>query len=156
MDPRTSIGHVHLKVSDLDRSVEFYTKVLGFDLTTRMGDQAAFLSFGGYHHHLGLNTWESHGGRPPAPGSVGLYHFAILVPDRKTLARCIKSLNDHEWPIEGAADHGVSEAVYFSDPDGNGIEIYRDRPKNEWPKDAKGDLAMYTRPLDIQGVMKEL
>jgi len=119
-----------------------------------MGNSAAFLSAGGYHHHIGLNTWESQGGSAPAPDSTGLYHLAILMPDRKELARIIKRLNDHAWPIDGTADHGVSEAVYLKDPDGNGIEIYVDRPKDQWPKDDKGNVTMYTRPLDIQGLMK--
>ncbi len=154
MNPQASIGHVHLKVSDLERSITFYTQVLGLDITTRIGNQAAFLSVGGYHHHIGLNTWESLGGEAPLPGSTGLYHFAILLPDRKALSHAIKRLNDHHWPIDGAADHGVSEAVYLSDPDGNGIELYRDRPKEEWPKDADGHLIMYTRPLDMEGLMK--
>ena len=152
--PQTSIGHVHLKVADLDRSIKFYTEILGFEVTTRMGNSAAFLSAGGYHHHLGLNTWESQGGKAPAPGSTGLYHFAILVPDRRELARAIQRLSDHHWPIDGMADHGVSEAVYLKDPDGNGIEIYTDRPREEWPKDDQGNIIMFTRPLDIQGLMK--
>ena len=152
--PKTSIGHVHLKVSDLDRAVKFYTEVLGFEVTTRMGNNAAFLSAGGYHHHIGLNTWESQGGSAPAPDTTGLYHLAVLMPDRKELARMIKRLADHHWPIDGMADHGVSEAVYLKDPDGNGIEIYADRPKDQWPKDDKGNVTMYTQPLDIQGVMK--
>jgi len=153
MQSHSSIGHVHLKVSDLERSVEFYTKILGFDLSTRFGDQAAFLSFGGYHHHLGLNTWESEGGRPPAKGSTGLYHFAILLPDRQALGASIRRLRDHQWPIDGAADHGVSEAVYLSDPDGNGVELYVDRPKDAWPKDEQGHVTMYTRSLDLQALM---
>jgi len=152
--PKTSVGHIHLKVSDLDRSIQFYTEVLGFEVTTRMGDSAAFLSAGGYHHHIGLNTWESEGGKSPAPHTTGLYHFAILVPDRRELARAIQRLADHDWPIDGMADHGVSEAIYFRDPDGNGIEIYVDRPKDQWPKDDKGNIMMYTKPLDIQGLMK--
>lgn len=149
IDPRVSIGHVHLKVSDLERAVTFYTEVLGFEVTTRMGKHAAFLSAGGYHHHIGLNTWDSEGGPLPAPNSTGLYHFAILVPDRKELARMIRRLARHDWPIDGAADHGVSEAVYLRDPDGNGIEIYADRPRKEWPKDTGGHLVMYTKPLDF-------
>jgi len=151
---KTSIGHIHLKVSDLERSILFYTEVLGFEVTTRMGDSAAFLSAGGYHHHIGLNTWESQGGNAPAANHTGLYHFAILVPDRRELARMIKRLTEHDWPIDGMADHGVSEAIYFKDPDGNGIEIYTDRPKDQWPKDDKGNIMMYSRPLDIQGLMK--
>ena len=154
MNPQATIGHIHLKVSNLERSITFYTQVLGFDLTTRIGDQAAFLSVGGYHHHIGLNTWESLGGEAPPQGSTGLYHFAILLPDRKALATAIKRLNDHDWPIDGVADHGVSEAVYLSDPDRNGIELYCDRPKEEWPKDENGHLIMYTQPLDMEGLMK--
>jgi len=153
---KASIGHVHLKVSDLERSIKFYTEVLGFEVTTRMGKSAAFLSAGGYHHHIGLNTWESRGGPVPAFNSTGLYHVAILVPDRRELARAIKRLAEHDWPIDGMADHGVSEAIYLRDPDGNGLEIYADRPKVQWPKDDKGNLVMYSEPLDIQSVMKEL
>jgi len=119
-----------------------------------MGNGAAFLSAGGYHHHIGLNTWDSEGGSAPSSNNTGLYHFAILMPNRKELARIIQRLSDHDWPIDGMADHGVSEAVYLTDPDGNGIEIYWDRPKEQWPKDDKGNLAMYTRPLDLQGLMK--
>ncbi len=154
MNPKAAIGHIHLKVSDLERSITFYTQVLGFDITTRLGKQAAFLSVGGYHHHIGLNTWESQGGAAPPRGSTGLFHFAILLPDRKSLASAIKRLNDHNWPIDGAADHGVSEAIYLTDPDGNGIELYCDRPKDKWPKDENGHLTMYTRPLDMEGLMK--
>ena len=133
----------------------FYTEVLGFEITARMGNGAAFLSAGGYHHHIGLNTWDSEGGSAPSSNNTGLYHFAILMPDRKELARIIQRLTDHDWPIDGMADHGVSEAVYLTDPDGNGIEIYWDRPKEQWPKDDKGNLVMYTRPLDLQGLLKE-
>lgn len=156
LDPQTAIGHVHLKVSDLDRAVKFYTEVLGFDLVMKLNAGAAFLSVGGYHHHLGLNTWESAGGTPPPAGSTGLYHFAILLPTRKELARTLKRLIDHNWPIDGAADHGVSEAIYFRDPDENGIEIYRDRPRDQWPLDGNGALAMYSRALDFDSLMKEL
>ncbi len=156
MHPRTSVGHVHLKVSDLERAVKFYTQLLGFDITTRMGKSAAFLSVGGYHHHIGLNTWESLGGVSPAPHNTGLYHFAILVPDRRELSRALKRLIDHDWPIDGAADHGVSEAIYLRDPDQNGIEIYRDRPKEQWPRDAKGEIQMDTKPLDLDGLLSEL
>lgn len=156
MHPRTSVGHVHLKVSDLERAVKFYTQLLGFDITTRMGKSAAFLSVGGYHHHIGLNTWESLGGVSPAPHNTGLYHFAILVPDRRELSRALKRLIDHDWPIDGAADHGVSEAIYLRDPDQNGIEIYRDRPKEQWPRDAKGKIQMDTKPLDLDGLLSEL
>ncbi len=154
--PQTRIGHVHLKVSDLERSIQFYTQVLGFDVTTRMGNTAAFLSAGGYHHHIGLNTWESKGGSAPKRGHTGLYHFAILLPDRKSLAQTVRRLQEHDWPIEGAADHGVSEAVYFSDPDSNGIEIYVDRPKDQWPRTDKGELTMYTNALDFDSLMREL
>ena len=154
--PQTQIGHVHLKVSDLARSIKFYTEVLGFEVTTRMGSSAAFLSAGGYHHHIGLNTWESEGGKAPSSENTGLYHLAILMPDRKELARALKRLLDHHWPIEGAADHGVSEAVYLRDPDGNGIEIYVDRPKEQWPQTDDGKLTMYSKPLDLDALLKEL
>lgn len=154
--PQTVIGHVHLKVSDLDRSVAFYTEVLGFEVMARLGNSAAFLSAGGYHHHLGLNTWESAGGSPPPPGTTGLYHFAILLPNRQELARTVKRVIDHAWPIDGASDHGVSEAIYFQDPDGNGIEIYADRPREQWPKGKNGELGMYTRPLNFDSLMREL
>lgn len=153
MHPKAIIGHIHLKVADLERSIKFYTEVLGFDLVMRFGKQAAFLSVGGYHHHIGLNTWESEGGKSPAPGSTGLYHFAILLPERKQLAIAMKRLNDHGWPIDGAADHGVSEAIYLNDPDGNGIELYVDRPREQWPLDANGQLQMYTKPLDVQALI---
>ena len=153
--PKTSIGHIHLKVSDLERAITFYTEVLGFEITERMGNNAAFLSAGGYHHYIALNTWESEGGHPPAIRNTGLYHFAILMPDRKALAASIQRLTDHEWPIEGASDHGVSESVYLRDPDGNGIEMYVDRPKDAWPRDEKGNIVMYTRGLDIEGLLKE-
>jgi len=154
--PQTVIGHVHLKVSDLDRSVAFYTEVLGFEVMTRLGNSAAFLSAGGYHHHLGLNTWESAGGPPPPPGTTGLYHFAILLPNRRELARTLQRVIDHDWPIDGASDHGVSEAIYFQDPDGNGIEIYADRPREQWPKGKDGELAMSNRPLNFDSLMREL
>jgi catechol 2,3-dioxygenase len=154
--PQTVIGHVHLKVSDLERAVKFYTEVMGFEVTTRYGSSAAFLSAGGYHHHLGLNTWESRGGQRPAPGTTGLYHFAILLPSRLELARTFKRIVDSGWPIGGASDHGVSEAIYLDDPDGNGIEIYRDRPREEWPHEANGDLRMTLDPLDFDGLLAEL
>ena len=154
--PQTTIGHVHLKVSDLERSVQFYTRILGFEITTRMGNQAAFLSAGGYHHHIGLNTWESKDGSSPPAGSTGLYHFAILMPNRKELARTVKRLMDHDWPIDGAADHGVSEAVYLRDPDENGIEIYADRRREDWPKDPQGNVVMYAHPLDLDALVKEV
>jgi catechol 2,3-dioxygenase len=154
--PGTVIGHVHLKVADLERAVAFYRDAFGFEVQARYGNQAAFLSAGGYHHHLGLNTWESRGGSPPPPGSTGLYHFAILYPDRRELARALKRLLDHGVPIGGASDHGVSEAIYLSDPDGNGIEIYRDRPRAEWPRTGEGEMAMTTLPLDLAGLLAEL
>ncbi len=154
--PETQIGHVHLKVSDLERSIAFYRDNFGFDVMARYGPQAAFLSAGGYHHHLGLNTWESLGGQPPQMGSTGLYHFAILYPNRKELARALQRLIDHGVPIDGASDHGVSEAIYLHDPDGNGIEIYRDRPLSEWPVDADGNQTMYTRRLDLRELLTEL
>jgi catechol 2,3-dioxygenase len=154
--PQTMIGHVHLKVADLDRAVKFYTEVIGLELVQRVGSSAAFLSAGGYHHHLGLNTWESRGGPPPAPGTTGLYHFAILLPSRRELARALKRLSDHGWPLDGAADHGVSEAVYLRDPDGNGIELYHDRPREQWPRTPDGGLAMVNDPLDFAGIMGAL
>ena len=153
LDSRTLIGHVHLKVSSLDRAVEFYTQVLGFEVTVRIGKQAAFLSAGGYHHHIGLNTWESQGGNPPPPNATGLYHFAILLPDRLSLAKALKGLMDNNWPLEGAADHGVSEALYLRDPDLNGIELYTDRPRDKWPKDKDGKLTMYTKALDVESLL---
>lgn len=152
----SSIGHVHLKVSDLERSIRFYTELLGFDVTTRMGHSAAFLSAGEYHHHIGLNTWDSAGGSPPPPGSTGLYHFAILMLNRTELARSLKRLTDRGWPVDGAADHGVSESIYLRDPDENGIEIYADRPADQWPRDSSGKLVMYTRPLDVDALLAEL
>ena len=156
IDPRVDIGHVHLKVSDIDRALAFYRDILGFDVTQRMGDQAAFISAGGYHHHLGLNTWESRGGGPPPSGTTGLYHVAIRYPDRRTLGDALRRLVDAKWPIDGATDHGVSEAIYLQDPDGNGIEIYRDRPEEEWPRPADGDgVAMVNAPLDLQALLAE-
>jgi catechol 2,3-dioxygenase len=154
IDPRVDIGHVHLKVSDLQRAIEFYRDVLGFELMQQLGDQAAFLSAGGYHHHLGLNTWESKGGSPPPPGTTGLYHVAIRYPDRPTLAQAVQGVVDAGVPLSGASDHGVSEAIYLQDPDDNGIELYRDRPREEWPYD--GDrLAIYSVPLDLNGLLAE-
>jgi catechol 2,3-dioxygenase len=154
IDPRTDIGHVHLKVSDLERSITFYRDVLGFELKQQLGDQAAFLAAGDYHHHIGLNTWQSKGGSPPPPGTTGLFHFAIRFPDRPALARAVRGVLEAGIRI-GASDHGVSEAVYFEDPDGNGIEIYRDRPKAEWPRSPDGGIAMMTAPLDIEGLLAE-
>ncbi|MGE0024959.1 MAG: VOC family protein [Hyphomicrobium sp.] len=149
VDPATRIGHVHLKVADLERAIAFYRDVLGFAVTQRYGSEAAFLSAGGYHHHIGLNTWESRGGDPPAPGSTGLYHVAILYPTRAALADALRRVVAAGIRIDGASDHGVSEAVYLRDPDGNGVELYRDRAPEEWPRKADGALAMTTRPLDL-------
>lgn len=149
LDPRVRLGHVHLKVADLERALRFYRDVLGFAVMQRMGDSAAFLSAGGYHHHLGLNTWESLGGSPPAAGSTGLYHTAILYPDRAALGDALRRVEAAGIRLDGAADHGVSEAIYLRDPDQNGVELYRDRPEAEWPRDAAGGLAMVTRPLDL-------
>ena len=149
MDKRVDIGHVHLKVSNLDRAIAFYEGVLGFEVTQRMGDAAAFLSAGGYHHHIGLNTWESLGGSPPAAGTTGLYHFAIRYPDRATLGDALRRLDAARIPLEGASDHGVSEALYLRDPDGNGLELYWDRPRSEWPRAADGSLRMVTERLDV-------
>jgi catechol 2,3-dioxygenase len=154
--PQTRIGHVHLKVADLDRAIRFYRDALGFELMQHYGGQAAFLSAGGYHHHIGLNTWESEGGSPPPPGSTGLYHLAILYPNRLELARALKRLLDHGVPIGGASDHGVSEAIYLRDPDGNGLELYRDRDPNEWPRDSDGTLSMTLARLDLQALLAEL
>jgi catechol 2,3-dioxygenase len=151
--PGVRIGHVHLKVADLERSLAFYCGVLGFQLTQRYGPGAAFVSAGGYHHHIGLNTWESRGGKAPPPGTTGLYHVAILYPDRQSLADALRRLIEHQIPLEGAADHGVSEAIYLQDPDGNGLELYVDRDPAEWPRDAKGELEMTTAPLDLEALL---
>ncbi len=153
--PGVRIGHVHLKVADLERALAFYCGVLGFQLTQRYGPQAAFISAGGYHHHIGLNTWESRGGKPPPSGTTGLYHVAILYPDRASLAVALRRLIEHNIPLDGAADHGVSEAIYLQDPDGNGIELYTDRNPAAWPRDAKGELAMTTGPLDLDELLAE-
>jgi catechol 2,3-dioxygenase len=156
IDPRVDIGHVHLKVADIERSLDFYSGVLGFELQQRMGDQAAFISAGGYHHHIGLNTWESRGGTPPPRGHTGLYHTAIRYPDRKTLADALRRVVEAGIPLEGASDHGVSEALYLRDPDGNGIELYRDRPREQWPQPAEGEsVAMFSRPLDLDALLAE-
>lgn len=155
IDPNVEIGHVHLKVADLDRAVDFYCGVLGFDLVQRMGTQAAFVSAGGYHHHIGLNTWESEGGQPPPRNATGLYHVAIRYPTRRALARAVKSVMDHGIAPDGAADHGVSEAIYLHDPDQNGIELYWDRPREEWPRNPDGTIEMYTRPLDMGALLAE-
>lgn len=153
--PGTRIGHVHLKVADLERAIAFYSGVLGFELMQRYGSQAAFLSAGGYHHHLGLNTWESRGATPPPPGHTGLYHAAILYPGRAELADALRRVVEARIPIDGAADHGVSEAVYLRDPDGNGLELYRDRAPEDWPRDAKGEIAMMNAQLDLQALLAE-
>lgn len=153
LDSRVRIGHVHLKVSNLDRSLQFYCGILGFELQQKFGTQAAFISAGGYHHHIGLNTWESLGGLPPPSGRTGLYHVAILYPTRATLGSAVRRVLDAGHELEGAADHGVSEAIYLRDPDQNGLELYRDRPEPEWPRDELGKLAMYTRPLDLAGLL---
>jgi catechol 2,3-dioxygenase len=153
---KTSIGHVHLKVSDLKRALEFYCDLLGFELITTYGTDAAFISAGGYHHHIGLNTWYSKGAPKANPHQVGLFHTAILYPTRKDLAIITDRLIKAKYPITGASDHGVSEAIYLDDPDGNGVELYRDRPKNEWPTDADGNITMYTRALDLDGLLKEI
>jgi catechol 2,3-dioxygenase len=148
------IGHVHLKVAELERAIAFYRDVLGFQLMQRFGRSAAFLSAGGYHHHIGLNTWESAGGSPPPPGTTGLYHLAILYPTRVELADALRRLIDAKVPLEGAADHGVSEAIYLRDPDGNGVELYWDKPQNQWPRTANGELAMVTEPLDLESLLQ--
>ncbi|MBV9848185.1 MAG: VOC family protein [Armatimonadetes bacterium] len=155
IDPRVRIGHVHLKVADLQRALDFYSGVLGFELTQRFGGQAAFLSAGGYHHHIGLNTWESQGGGPPPMGTTGLYHLAVLYPTRAALADALRRLRTAGVPLEGASDHGVSEALYLRDPDGNGVELYWDRPPEAWPRTPDGELAMYTRRLDLEGLLRE-
>ena len=155
IDPRVRIGHVHLKVADLERALHFYREVLGFELQQRFGAQAAFVSAGGYHHHIGLNTWESEGGPPPPPGTTGLYHIAILYPTRALLADALRRVLAAGIKPDGAADHGVSEAIYLRDPDGNGVELYRDRPESEWPRSASGELTMFTHALDLDGLLQE-
>src|SRR5215213_650110 len=156
IDPQVDIGHVHLKVSDIDRALGFYEAVLGFEVMLRMGDEAAFISAGGYHHHIGLSTWESRGGTAPPRNTTGLYHVAIRYPDRKALAGTLQRLIDADVPIEGASDHGVSEAIYLRDPDDNGIELYRDRPREEWPRTADGGFTMSRAALDLQALLAEL
>jgi catechol 2,3-dioxygenase len=157
IDPGVGIGHVHLKVSDIDRALAFYVGVLGFEEQARIGDQAAFISAGGYHHHIGLNTWESKSGSPPPPGTTGLFHFAIRYPTRRALAEALQRLREADIPLHGASDHGVSEAIYLADPDQNGIELYWDRPEEEWPRPEGGEgVAMYTRPLDLRNLLAEL
>ena len=155
ISPGVRIGHVHLKVADLERALAFYCGVLGFELTQRYGSQAAFISAGGYHHHIGLNTWESRGGSPPGPGTTGLYHVAILYPDRASLADALRRLMNAGITLDGAADHGVSEALYLRDPDNNGVELYRDRPESEWPRKRDGSLDMFTQGLDVAALLRE-
>ncbi len=154
--PSTQIGHVHLKVSDLERSLDFYCDLLGFELVTTYGDQAAFISAGGYHHHIGLNTWQSKGAPPAPKRSTGLFHTAILYPTRKNLAEILQRLMDSDYPLSGASDHGVSEAIYLDDPDHNGVELYWDRPKEQWPLNEDGSLNMFTKALDIEDLLGEL
>ena len=156
IDPNVRIGHVHLKVANLQRALDFYCGVLGFELTQRYGEEAAFVSAGGYHHHIGLNTWESRDGSPPPKGATGLYHFAILYPTRAALADALRRLMQANISLEGASDHGVSEALYLSDPDGNGIELYWDRPKELWPRDENGQIEMSTRRLELNSLLGEL
>lgn len=151
-----TIGHVHLKVSNIEKSLKFYRDILGFEVTTRFGDSAVFLSAGGYHHHIGLNTWESSEGTPPPPGHTGLYHVAILYPTRLELSKILQKLIDLQYPITGTADHGVSEAIYLDDPDGNGIELYVDRPRNTWTVSNDGEVEMVTKRLDIKNLLSEL
>ena len=155
INPGTRIGHVHLKVADLERAIGFYRDVLGFEVTQRMGEHAAFLSAGGYHHHIGLNTWQSRGGLAPPIGSTGLFHAAILYPTRAALAQALRRLLSAGVRLDGAADHGVSEALYLRDPDGNGLELYCDRPPDQWPRTASGELAMVTEPLDLEELLKQ-
>jgi catechol 2,3-dioxygenase len=154
--PATRIGHVHLKVSNLQRALDFYAGLLGFELVTTYGEEAAFISAGGYHHHIGLNTWQSKDGKPAPKNAAGLFHTALLYPTRKDLARILQRLLEANYPISGFADHGVSEAIYLDDPDENGVELYWDRPKELWPTDAEGKILMYTRTLDVQGLLNEL
>src|SRR5438270_8505680 len=155
LHPQVGIGHVHLKVADLDRALAFYRDVLGFEVTQRFGSEAAFLSAGGYHHHIGLNTWQSAGGKPPPAGATGLYHLAILYPTRAELADALRRLVRARIPLAGASDHGVSEALYLHDPDGNGVELYWDRPPANWPRNREGGIDMYTRPLDVEALSRE-
>jgi catechol 2,3-dioxygenase len=156
IDPGVTIGHVHLKVADLERALAFYSGLLGFEITQRYGPDAAFVSAGGYHHHIGLNTWESRGGAPPPPGSTGLYHVAIRYPTRAALADALRRLQAAGVPLDGASDHGVSEALYLRDPDDNGVELYWDRPRERWPRTPDGALAMYTRRLDLDDLLREV
>ena len=154
--PDTKIGHIHLKVSNIDKALSFYCEILGFEVIQRIGDQAAFISAGGYHHHIGLNTWESRDGTAPPDGHTGLYHTAILLPNRLELAKALKKLIDEKYPLQGAADHGVSEAIYLADPDGNGVELCADKPRDKWPRKQNGELDMVTLPLDFDRLLAEL
>lgn len=154
--PDTRIGHIHLTVSDLEKSLKFYRDLLGFEVTTWYGNSAVFLSAGGYHHHIGLNTWAGKNATPPPPGHTGMYHFAILLPNRKELAKVFKKLWEANYKIEGASDHGVSESVYLTDPDGNGVEIYADKPESEWPRNENGELVMFTEALNLPDLLSEL
>lgn len=154
--PQVRLGHVHLKVSDIERALGFYRDVLGFRVSQRYGEKAVFLSAGEYHHDIGLNIWESQAGRPPLPGTTGLYHFALLYPTRASLANSVQRLRSSDYPIDGASDHGVSEAIYLRDPDQNGIELYWDRPKHEWPRDENGNLAMHSLALDVDSLLREV
>ncbi len=156
IDPGVDIGHVHLKVADIERSLGFWRDVLGFELQEQLGDQAAFLSAGGYHHHIGLNTWESKGGSPPPRGTTGLYHVAVRFPSRRALAEAVRDVVQAGIPLHGASDHGVSEAIYLADPDGNGVELYWDRPRDEWPRTSDGRIAMVTERLNLDGLIAEL
>jgi catechol 2,3-dioxygenase len=156
LDPGVEIGHVHLKVADLDRALDFYCGALGFELQQRISGEAAFVSAGGYHHHIGLNTWHSKGGSPPPPHSTGLFHLAIRYPTRRALADALRRLSEAGIRLDGASDHGVSEALYLTDPDGNGIELYRDRPREDWPRTPNGEIAMVTEPLDLRDLLAEL
>jgi catechol 2,3-dioxygenase len=156
IDPGVDIGHVHLKVADIERALDFYSGVLGFEIEQRLGGSAAFISAGGYHHHIGLNTWESRGGSPPPAGATGLFHLAIRYPTRRALADAVRRVAEAGIRFDGASDHGVSEALYLRDPDENGVELYWDRPREEWPREADGTLAMMTAPLDLQSLLAEL
>lgn len=154
--PKSKIGHVHLTVSNLERSLAFYRDILGFDVVTRYGDSAVFLSAGGYHHHIALNVWAGEGAPPPPKGTTGLYHFAILYPSRKELAKALRSLMEAGYPLGGASDHGVSEAIYLNDPDGIGVELYADRPEGEWPRNTEGGIEMSTKALDLAALLAEI
>ncbi len=156
IDPDVRVGHVHLKVADLERALAFYCGVLGFEVMARMGEDAAFISAGGYHHHVGLNTWQSRGGSPPPPGTTGLFHVAFVYPTRRSLAEAVQRVSEAGISLDGAADHGVSEAVYLHDPDQNGVELYWDRPKDAWPRHPDGSVRIYTRPLDLNDLMAAL